>query len=338
MFNQGDVSVFSGKCILITGGTGTLGQALVQRILDLQPKRLIVFSRDECKQNEMRQRWPDHDGSPMRYFLGDVRDLARLRRAFRGVDIVIHAAALKQVPACEYNPSEAVSTNVIGTQNIVEAAIDQGVHQVLLISTDKAVAPANTYGATKLMAERICIQANAYAASGPTRIAVCRYGNVIGSRGSIVPLFREQAASGVITITDERMTRFWITLEQALDLIEHSLQHMTGGEIFVPKLPTVSITDIASAVAPGCKYHIVGIRPGEKLHETLISVEEGRHTVDVGSTYIILPEYVSWTHRQFPCEQVGPIGWSYRSDENPWHLSPEEMRQLIHARHARTHS
>lgn len=318
--------LFRDQTVLITGGTGTLGNALVERILPQKPRRLIVLSRDECKQNEMRKRFPDHDGSPMRYFIGDVRDRERLWRAFAEVDIVIHAAAMKQVPACEYNPHESVATNIMGTQNVIEAALDRGVAKALLISTDKAVGPANTYGACKLVAERLFVQANSYSGNHGTRFAVCRYGNVMGSRGSVIPLFREQSSSGVVTVTDERMTRFWITLHGALDLIETSLRHMTGGETFVPKIPTATVADIARAIAPNCTHQITGIRPGEKLYETLISEEEARSTIDAGSVYIIHPAHQSWRRSEAPQGTLVPDGWSYRSDTNPQRLSVAELQ------------
>src|SRR4051794_34577740 len=253
------------KVILVTGGTGSFGHKFAETVLKrFHPRKLIIFSRDELKQSEMHREFPQRN---VRYFIGDVRDLERLRRAMHGVDIIVHAAAMKQVPACEYNPFEAVRTNVLGAQHVVDAAIDAKVSQVVALSTDKAVNPVNLYGATKLCAEKIFVQGNAYAAQKSTRIACVRYGNVIGSRGSVVPVFRQQLeAQGRITITDERMTRFWITLPQAVDLVLHALENMQGGEVFVPKIPSMRVVDLAEALAPGVEREIVGIRPGEKLH------------------------------------------------------------------------
>ncbi len=315
------------RSVLITGGTGSLGRALVARILPHRPRRLIIFSRDELKQSEMRQQYPDDIG-PMRYFIGDVRDRDRLARAFDGVDTVIHAAALKQVPAVEYNPFEAVLTNVIGAKNVVDAAIDRGVKRVLAISTDKAVAAVNTYGKTKALAEGLFVQANAYAGKFGTRFAVCRYGNVVGSRGSVVPLFLRQRESGTLTITDERMTRFWITLPEAVDLIEHSLSHMRGGEIFVPRIPSMRVTELAQAIGPDCRVTITGIRPGEKLHETLISEDEARNALDCGNVYVIQPAHPWWTVDAVAGSAL-PDGWSYRSDTNAHWFGLTELRHLL---------
>lgn len=315
------------RSVLITGGTGSLGRALIARILPHRPRRLIVLSRDELKQSEMRQQYPD-DSGPMRYFIGDVRDRDRLVRAFNGVDTVIHAAALKQVPALEYNPREGLQTNIIGAQNVIDAAIDSGVKRVLQISTDKAVQPTNLYGATKMAAEKLMIQANAYAGQRGTRFAVVRYGNVLGSRGSIVPLFLRQREAGVLTITDVRMTRFWITMAQALLLIEHALTHMSGGEIFVPRVPSMHVIDLARAIAPECSQRIIGIRPGEKLHEILISEDEARNTMLCDGVFVIQPSHPWWHSEAIPGCAL-PDGWVYRSDNNPHRLGIPELQQLL---------
>src|SRR5688572_9995915 len=259
------------KTVLVTGGTGSFGKKFTEIVLrDYHPKKLIILSRDELKQHEMRQIYPDGGDSPMRYFIGDVRDRDRLYRAFHGVDIVIHAAALKQVPACEYNPFEAVQTNVIGAKNVIDAAIDQGVKKVMALITDKAVNPINLYGATKLCAEKLFVHGNSYSGEGGCRFSCARYGNVVGSRGSVIPLFMEQRPSGVITVTDQRMTRFWITLDQGVDFVLQCIGAMEGGEIFVPKIPSMHIMELVKAIAPDCRIEYTGIRPGEKVHEVLV--------------------------------------------------------------------
>src|SRR4051794_14988806 len=271
----------SGATILLTGGTGSFGTAFIDRAVTEWPDTTIrIFSRDELKQSELHAR--HGDAANLRFFIGDVRNRSRLTRAMKGVDIVVHAAAMKQVPACEYNPFEAVLTNIIGAQHIVDSAIDNGVQQVVALSTDKAVNPVNLYGATKLCQEKLIVQGNAYASQSATRLACVRYGNVVGSRGSVVPLFHNQIAEGRLTITDGRMTRFWITLEEAVDLVLFGLEHMVGGEVFVPKIPSMRVEDLAEAIAPGVPRRIVGIRPGEKLHEVLITADESRHTIDAG--------------------------------------------------------
>jgi UDP-N-acetylglucosamine 4,6-dehydratase/5-epimerase len=289
-----------------------------------------VYSRDELKQSEMRARYGD---SQIRYLIGDVRDRARMTRAVEGADIVVHAAAMKQVPACEYNPFEAVRTNVLGAQHVVDAAIDARVRRVVALSTDKAVNPVNVYGATKLCAEKIFVQGNAYAAQRQTRIACVRYGNVVGSRGSVVPVFEEQLArNGKITITDERMTRFWITLPQAVDLVLHALENMEGGEIFIPKIPSMRVTDLADAIAPGAPREVIGIRPGEKLHELLITSDEARHAIDAGNVYVVMPEHPWW-------DEMGPsaVGkpcdgdFVYASDTNDEWLSIDDLRTVLAA-------
>ncbi|HJX41192.1 MAG TPA: UDP-N-acetylglucosamine 4,6-dehydratase (inverting) [Anaerolineales bacterium] len=277
------------KVVLITGGTGSFGRKFVEVMLaDFKPSKLIVFSRDELKQHEMRQAGLDHPS--LRYFIGDVRDLLRLRRAMQDVDLVVHAAALKQVPACEYNPVEAILTNIMGARNVVEAALDTGVERVMGISTDKAVNPVNLYGATKLAAEKLFVQSNVYAGGRETRFSCVRYGNVVGSRGSVVPVFLRQRAEGRITLTDRRMTRFWLSLEQGVRFTVRCLEQMQGGEVFVPKIPSMRMTDLAEAVAPGCEIELIGIRPGEKLHEVLVSEEEARHSLELEDIVGDLPE------------------------------------------------
>lgn len=285
-----DMEFLKGKTILITGGTGSFGQRFVERLLEgAQCKKIIILSRDEFKQHQMRQRLADPEGR-LRFFLGDVRDLGRLERAFAGVDIVVHAAALKQVPALEYNPLEAIKTNILGTQNVIDAALDNGVRKMLFVSTDKAVNPINLYGATKLSAEKLWIAANVYRKqAGSIAFSLVRYGNVVGSRGSIVEVLNEQKGKGEVTLTDKRMTRFWITLGQGVDLVLHGLKHMRGGEIFLPKLKAMKVSDLIAVVAPECKVKVIGIRPGEKLHEMLCTEDEVRRMRDVGDYYVVEP-------------------------------------------------
>src|SRR5579863_345668 len=281
------------QAVLVTGGTGSFGRKFVELMLrDYHPRRLIVFSRDELKQHDMRASGMDHPS--LRYFIGDVRDPQRLERAFSGVTVVVHAAALKQVPACEYNPFEAVQTNIMGARNVIDAAINSNVSHILALSTDKAVNPINLYGATKLCAEKMFVQANAYAGAQQTRFSCARYGNVLGSRGSVLPVFVEQRKQGRITITDPRMTRFWITLEQGVRFVIRCLEQMHGGEIFVPKIPSMRLLDLAETVAPGCKVEYIGIRPGEKLHEVLVSEDESRQTLETEEMYVIQPAHPWW--------------------------------------------
>ena len=315
----------TGKTILITGGTGSFGKKIVQIILkEFHPRKLIVFSRDELKQHEMGQQFDD---PCMRYFIGDVRDADRLQRAFKGVDIVVHAAALKQVLACEYNPFEAIQTNVIGAKNVIDAAIDQGVSKVMAISTDKAVNPINLYGATKLCAEKLFVNGNSYSGEGSTVFSCCRYGNVIGSRGSVIPIFEKQRRNGKITVTDERMTRFWLTLEEGGRFVTKCIELMKGGEVFVPKIPSMRILDLARAVAPESDVEYIGRMPGEKLHEILISEDESHLTTSFQDMYVIQPTYQSTE----PAE-VGerlPDEFCYSSDENSEWLSAEKLREMI---------
>lgn len=320
-----------GLNVLVTGGTGTFGHAFVAAVLaEHDPRRLIVFSRDELKQHDMRQLHPDVGDSPMRYFIGDVRDRDRLERAFQGVDVVVHAAALKQVPVCEYNPFEAVQTNVNGTKNVIDAAIDQQVGRVLQISTDKAVNPVNLYGATKLCAEKIVVQGNAYAAESGTKLSASRYGNVIGSRGSVVPLFQEQAKNGQLTITDPRMTRFWITIEQGVRFVLRCIELMRGGEIFVPKVPSMKLLDLAASLAPGCETKVVGIRPGEKLHEVLVSEDEARHAFELEDMYVIEPAAHPW-YEDDPWAGAKRVAEGFRlsSDANDTWLTSDDLMRLV---------
>lgn len=317
-----------GATVLVTGATGSFGGAFVERLLSDSDCVVRVFSRDELKQSELAARF-GHDPR-LRFFIGDVRDRSRLDRAMVDVDLVVHAAAMKQVPACEYNPFEAVQTNIIGSQNVIDAAIDARVDKVVALSTDKAVNPVNLYGATKLCEEKLIVQGNAYAAHGSTRFSCVRYGNVVGSRGSVVPLFRQQVADGRLTITDERMTRFWITLPQAVDLVLFAVREMVGGEVFVPKIPSMLVTDLAEALAPGVGYDVVGIRPGEKLHEGLLTSDEARRTVDAGDVYVVLPEHPWWTDDAgwHDAEPLDP-GFVYTSDGNDWWLTVDELRSLL---------
>ncbi|HWJ96702.1 MAG TPA: UDP-N-acetylglucosamine 4,6-dehydratase (inverting) [Acidimicrobiales bacterium] len=320
----------AGKTILLTGGTGSFGHAFVDRVVEAHPGATVrVFSRDELKQSEMQARYSNHP--QLRFFVGDIRNRSRLTRAMKGADIVVHAAAMKQVPACEYNPFEAVQTNVLGAQHIVDAAIDNGVKQVVALSTDKAVNPVNIYGATKLCEEKIIIQGNAYAARSETSLCCVRYGNVVGSRGSVVPLFRRQLAAGTpLTITDERMTRFWITLPEAVDLVMTALERSVGGEIFIPKIPSMRVTELAEAMAPGKECDVVGIRPGEKLHEVLITDDESRHSIDAGDIYVVLPEHPWWTDAPGWLDGAPlPDGFVYASGTNDVWLGADELRAQL---------
>ena len=320
--------MYEGTSVLVTGGTGSFGKKFVHALLrDHNPERLIIFSRDELKQHEMRV--AGFADRRLRYFIGDVRDRDRLQRAFQGVDLVVHAAALKQVPACEYNPLEAVKTNIEGAANIIDAAINVGVKRVLALSTDKAVNPINLYGATKLVAEKLFVQANSYSGEGGTRFSCVRYGNVVGSRGSVIPLFRKQAATGRITVTDERMTRFWITLEQGVRFVLKCIDLMRGGEVFVPKIPSMRITDLAESLAPGCAIDVVGIRPGEKLHEVLVSRDESRYTLEFDDMYLIQPVHSWWNVAAYDGGQPMPEGSKFSSDSNAWWLSNSELLQMV---------
>jgi UDP-N-acetylglucosamine 4,6-dehydratase len=320
------------KVILVTGGTGSFGRKFTEIVFNkYKPKKIIILSRDEFKQHEMAKVFPD-DKYPIRYFLGDIRDKDRLYRAFEGVDYAIHAAALKQVPALEYNPTEAVKTNVVGADNIVDAAIDRGVRKVIALSTDKAVSPINLYGATKLVAEKIFIAANAYA-GGKVKFSVVRYGNVVGSRGSVIPLFLNLKKQGIkqFPITDERMTRFWITLEEGVDLVIKALESSEGGEVFVPVIPSMKVVDLAKAIESQPTFKIIGIRPGEKIHETLISEDEVRNTKVFDGIYLILPQFfeVKEIHKKYDKYPSVSEGFVYRSDKNEKWLTVDELKKMI---------
>ncbi|WP_448641021.1 UDP-N-acetylglucosamine 4,6-dehydratase (inverting) [Geodermatophilus sp. URMC 63] len=316
-----------GTSVLVTGGTGSFGKAFVQRALDLGAQRIVVFSRDELKQSDMRAQF--HDDPRLRWFIGDIRDRERLRRAMHGVDVVVHAAALKQVDTAEYNPVEYVRTNVNGSENVMEAAIDAGVRKVVALSTDKASSPINLYGATKLCADRLFISANHYAAHHETRFSVVRYGNVMGSRGSVIPLFRRLAAEGrPLPVTDRRMTRFWITLPQAVEFVVGSLRIMRGGELYVPRIPSTRLVDLVEAIAPGSETVEVGIRPGEKLHEEMIAADDSRRTIRTEDRYVITPYLAGWGYEP-PAGAQMPDGFAYRSDTNDLLLTVEELKTVL---------
>jgi len=320
---------WNNKVVLVTGGTGSFGKKFIKIMLEeYHPAKIIVYSRDELKQHEMRT--SGYDDPSIRYFIGDVRDRERLSRALYGVNIVVHAAALKQVPACEYNPMEAIKTNILGSSNVADAAIENGVEKVLALSTDKAVNPINLYGATKLAAEKLLIQSNAYAGGRNTRISCTRYGNVVGSRGSVVPLFLKQRESGHLTITDDRMTRFWISLEQGVRFVIRCIEQMQGGEVFVPKIPSMRMLDLAKAMAPEAEIEIIGIRPGEKLHESLISEDEARTTVELPDMFVVQPPSALWFGHTW--EKLGkplPDGFRYASNTNTDWLDVEQINALI---------
>jgi len=322
--------LLDGASILITGGTGSFGRHCVKTLLEqTNARRVIVFSRDELKQSQMQSALAEH-ADRLRFFIGDVRDITRLQRAFHGVDYVIHAAALKQVPLLESNPWEAVRTNTVGTQNVINAAIDQGVKKVLLISTDKAANPANLYGATKLCAEKLMVQGNEYAA-GRTKFSAVRYGNVLGSRGSLLKLIADQKKTGTVNLTHPDMTRFWITLPQGVALVLNALERMRGREIFIPKIPSMRVKDLLTTLAPECELKVIGIRPGEKMHEVLITPEEGRHALDLGDAYVVYPEF-STEERDFAQDLGGvhlPEDFVYTSDNNTDWLDEARLRDLI---------
>jgi UDP-N-acetylglucosamine 4,6-dehydratase/5-epimerase len=326
---MGETMDWSKKVVLVTGGTGSFGKKFIEIMLkEYHPAKLIIFSRDELKQHEMRVAGYDHP--TLRYFLGDVRDVDRLNRALNGVNVVIHAAALKQVPACEYNPMEAIKTNVLGSSNVIEASLDAGVECVVALSTDKAVNPVNLYGATKLAAEKLFVQSNAYAGGMATRFSCVRYGNVVGSRGSVVPVFLKQRQKGKLTITDERMTRFWISLEQGVRFVIRCAEEMQGGEVFVPKLPSMKVVDLARAIAPKAKIEVIGIRPGEKVHEVLISDDEARTTVELKDMFVVQPAEALWFGREW--EKSGSLvadGFRYASDTNPEWLTLDQIGTII---------
>ena len=319
---------WSEQVVLVTGGTGSFGKKFVEIMLrDLHPRKLVIFSRDELKQHDMRASGFDHPS--LRYFIGDVRDPQRLERAFSGVTVVVHCAALKQVPACEYNPFEAIQTNIMGGRHVIDAAINQGVRRVIALSTDKAVNPINLYGATKLCAEKMFVQANTYSGAQDTRFGCARYGNVVGSRGSVIPIFLEQRKRGKITITDPRMTRFWITLEQGVRFVIHCIEKMHGGEIFIPKIPSMRLVDMATTVAPGCDIEYIGIRPGEKLHEVLVSEDEARHTLETEDMYVIQPNHPWWRVDNWVDAKPVPDGFRYGSDNNARWMTSGDLEDLI---------
>jgi UDP-N-acetylglucosamine 4,6-dehydratase len=326
-----DMGPLAGKTVLVTGGTGSFGHEFVRTCLEQHhPKKIIVFSRDELKQFEMRRVFPERSHPNLRFFIGDVRDRERLYRALDGVDVVVHAAALKQVPACEYNPIEAIRTNVLGATNLVDAAIDRRVKKVIALSTDKAANPVNLYGATKLCSDKLFIAGNNYTGPHETRFSVVRYGNVLGSRGSVVPFFQEARKSGRVPVTDVRMTRFIITLPQGVEFVIKNLERMKGGEIFVPKIPSIGILDIAKSIAPECEVEVVGIRPGEKLHEVMIPADDARRTVDQSDHYVILPDSVDI--RKYVRQNGGEIcaeGFAYSSDNNPHWLDEHTFLDLL---------
>ena len=325
--------MLNNKVVLITGGTGSFGKKFIQIVLEeYKPEKIIVFSRDELKQFEMSQRWSMKKYPCIRYFLGDVRDRDRMMRAFKGVDFVIHAAALKQVPAAEYNPAEAIKTNIMGAMNVIDAALYNNVRKVVALSTDKACNPINLYGATKLCADKLFVAANVYRGMDQeTAFATVRYGNVLGSRGSVVPFFKERSKTGVLPITDKRMTRFWITLDQGVHFVLKVLELSKGGEIFVPKIPSMKITDLATAIAPECKHETVGIRPGEKVHESLIGEDEGRNAIEYNECYVIRQNQFheesvpSLDNGGKPC----PEGFEYTSDNNQQWLTVEELKKTL---------
>jgi UDP-N-acetylglucosamine 4,6-dehydratase len=322
---------FEGKSVLVTGGTGSFGQKFAEVVLSHgNPRKLIVLSRDEMKQAEMAQRFAD---SRLRFFLGDVRDRDRLHRAFQGVDVVVHAAALKQVPAAEYNPFEVVKTNIMGAQNVIDVAIDAGVARVVALSTDKAANPINLYGATKLAADKLFVAANAYGGGTGTRFATVRYGNVVASRGSVIPFFLSRRPTGVLPITHPEMTRFWITLEQGVTFVLAAIGWMRGGEIFVPKIPSMRVVDLARAVAPECRFEVVGIRAGEKLHEVMIPADEARNTFEYDTHYVIAPAFHEWTTFDFRSNggRPAPEDFAYASDTNDHWLTTDELRAMAGA-------
>lgn len=321
--------VFEDSAVLITGGTGSFGKAFVQEILDQhQPKRVVIYSRDELKQYEMRRTWPDDDR--LRFFLGDIRDRDRLALAMRGIDYVVHAAALKQVDTAEYNPMEFVKTNILGSENVIQVAISSGVKKVVALSTDKASSPINLYGATKLTADKLFVSSNHYAEAGSTRFAVVRYGNVMESRGSVIPLFRDLGLKGEpLPITDKRMTRFWITLPQAVNFVLDSFRDMHGGELYVPRIPSMRVVDLAEALAPDSELIEIGIRPGEKLHEEMIAVSDAPRTVRRDDRYVVAPTLAMWGGYEAPKGEPVPDGFSYSSDTNDLWLTVNDLRSML---------
>lgn len=322
------ISILDGSAILVTGGTGSFGKAFIAELLEKHnPRRIVIFSRDELKQYEVRQKFADDPR--LRWFIGDIRDQHRLARAMHGIDYVVHAAALKQVDTAEYNPFEYVQTNIVGSQNVVEASIDAGVKKVVALSTDKASSPLNLYGATKLAADKLFQSANHYAAGYETRFSVVRYGNVMGSRGSVIPFFKKLAEEGKpLPVTDRRMTRFWITLPQAVKFVVDSFDLMQGGELYVPRIPSMRIMDLVEAVAPGSDTYEIGIRPGEKLHEEMISLDDARRTLRIGDRYVVLPTIANWGFTAPDGEEL-PEGFAYQSDSNDLWLDAQDIRDVL---------
>jgi UDP-N-acetylglucosamine 4,6-dehydratase len=313
----------------VTGGTGSFGKKFIDiMVKEYHPAKIIIYSRDELKQHEMRVKGFDHP--TLRYFIGDIRDRDRLLRAMQGVNIVVHAAALKQVPACEYNPMEAIKTNILGSSNVIDASLDAGVEKVMALSTDKAVNPANLYGATKLAAEKLFIQSNAYAGNKRTRFSCTRYGNVVGSRGSVVPVFLKQKESGRVTLTDDRMTRFWLSLDQGVHFVIECIEEMHGGEVFVPKIPSMKMVDLAKAIAPNARIEVIGIRPGEKLHEVLISEDEARTTIELADKFIVQPAEEMWFGQEWNDKgKKMAEGFRYASNTNPEWLNIAEIQKIV---------
>ena len=332
MLTLGDFSYLDNTSILITGGTGSLGKKLTRLILEKSnARRVIIYSRDEFKQHEMNETFTPEEQNRLRFFLGDVRDLGRLRRAFDGVDYVIHSAALKQVPAAEYNPFEFVRTNVVGAENVINAAIDNDVKHVIALSTDKAASPINLYGATKLCSDKLFVTGNSYSGRHGTRFSIVRYGNVVGSRGSVIPFFLKERKKGVLPVTDKRMTRFWITLEQGAYLVLNSLRDLQGGEIFVPKIPSMKIIDLAAVIAPDARIEVVGIRPGEKLHEVMVPADDSRYTLELEHTYVIQPALKFWEARRhnYKDARLCPEDFCYSSDNNNQWLDKNNLENMI---------
>ena len=321
------MGILKNKVILLTGGTGTFGHKFTDEVLKNHDVEAIrIFSRGEKKQYDMEMKYKD---DRLRFFIGDVRDKERLNRAMNGVDLVVHAAALKQVPSCEYNPIEAVKTNIDGSINIIDAAIDNGIDRVMAISTDKAVHPVNLYGATKMTGEKLFVQGNSYAGTANTKFSCVRYGNVIGSRGSVVPLFLEQKKTGTITITDEKMSRFWIKIEDGVKFVINCIEKMQGGEVFIPKIPSMTIADLADAIAPGCKKKIIGIRPGEKLHEIMITEDEASHSLEFDDFYVVEPEHPFWKKRHLKGGKKLPDNFRYSSEINDVWFTKKQLLDIV---------
>ena len=326
------MEIFNGKSVLVTGGTGSFGKKFIEVVLnEHKPRKIIIYSRDEFKQFEMQQEFKKYrdKSNCLRFFIGDVRDRVRMARAFRGVDYIVHTAALKQVPAMEYNPEEAVKTNILGAMNVINCAIDAGIKKVIALSTDKACNPINIYGATKLCSDKLFVTGNSYSGDIGARFSVVRYGNVVGSRGSVIPFFKKEREKGVLPVTDEKMTRFWITLEQGVRFVIKNFERMRGGEIFVPKIPSMKVIDLAKAIAPECEIQIIGIRPGEKLHEIMISIDDGRNTVELDDCYLIQPAFLWWDKKNNKIGKRVFDGFHYSSDTNQLWITEKELKEMI---------